>query len=139
MPFEILVDEAAGPMEEMGFSLLDKNSAERHGAWEWTWVAESEHTVHRYVIFSAVESLLPFFAVEVWAGIDTERNFGRSHFWSALLVDPVPKGVHEQVVSIIAAAGVRARSLLPDSLTESYIKPRNQTATGEERAFPREE
>lgn len=57
----------------------DDHGGDRHGAWEWTYVARTRQPErYAYVTIGVLETREYLFALEVWAGAGDRRGFGRN-------------------------------------------------------------
>jgi hypothetical protein len=129
MPFTKLVPEVASALNRFEFSQIDEIGSERHGALEWTWIANSSE----FALFVALAAIpmnhddgpLRPYQLEVWYGADDGQRFGR--FLSGALpsvfdTDVAQFPIIDAIVqTMVTSAAHAARQLTPESLVGRHI------------------
>jgi hypothetical protein len=114
-PLEAVVAEANGALQERGFEPLDELNGriggERHGIWDWTWIATRRFAPPAYACLYAWRSAEDWTA-EVWARIEDEHAERSLVRHLDRVSDPASLDDHQLLLGSLEAAAGRALRLV---------------------------
>ncbi|GEM_PF-4822725 len=126
MPLNDVINWITGLVKKHGFIPMDDGGAERHGAWEWTWL-KARHSGHAYITLAALECEPGTYRVQIWAGTDDSNHFARhlvrelSSLREVTLFTDTDFKIRKAIIESIDEAAIYSMTVPASSLTGSYL------------------